>query len=88
MQHFLLYFLGEKVDFFRKKCGKKSTFSPKKYNKNVALNKTEKASVRFFIYMSSVRVQNFIRFDRAVFALESESESEVLYLVRGPGDPN
>ena len=38
--------------------------------------------------MSSVRVQNFIRFDRGVFALESESESEVLYLVRGPGDPN
>ena len=53
---FLLYFFGEKVDFVPHFFRKNLPFPPKNIIENVALNKTEKATVCFFIYMCVCKI--------------------------------
>ena len=74
VQHFNYILLGEKVDFFQKKCRKKSTLSPKKIFKKCCTQQKWKSFCMFLhlynnIYICLPCVCKIIRFDRAVFAL-------------------
>ena len=57
------------MNIFHPKKSEMSIFFTQKIIKNVIINKTKNTCVRFFIYMSSMRVQLFTAFEEAVLKL-------------------